>query len=77
MIKKEVINADDFEWEIRRRKDKSYGLYLTKAYGRNIKEKNHMNTSAYTISECRNWVFSHFVGEKGTHFSIKVVEETA
>lgn len=67
---KQVINADEYQFEIRKHKLHGHALYV-----------NHPSFSCertlvyrWTISECRNYIFTHFIGEKGTHFNINVVE---
>ena len=65
---KEVINADECKFEIKvMPHGQAYGLFL-------IREKypDHLLTQAWTISECKNWIFSHFIGEKGTKFNITI-----
>ena len=70
-MRKEVINADEYEFSIRVMPHRqSHGLYL-----------NHESFSCerllaqfWSKSECRKWIFDHFIGEKGTHFNITVEE---
>jgi len=69
---KQVINANEYKFEIRRvpRPFGGYGIYL-----------NHesfcferMLCECWTVSECKSWIQSHFIGEKGTKFNIKITE---
>ena len=68
---KEVINADEYEFEIRPMNNGSgYGVFL-----------NHENYSderllviRWTITECRSFIQEKFIGKKGTKFNIKVIQ---
>ena len=67
---KQVINADECKFEIEvMPHGKAHGLYL-------IRENypKHLLTQAWTVQECKNWLHSHFVGEKGTKFNVKIHE---
>lgn len=69
-MKKQVINADECEFEICvMPHGQAHGLYL-------VRENfpKHLLVQKWTVQECKNWLFSHFVGEKGTKFTIKVNE---
>lgn len=73
---KEVINADEYKFTIKvMPHGMAHGLYIE---GKNC--PNHLLTEKWTASECREWIFSHFIGEKGTKFHIemqkgKIVED--
>ena len=67
---KDVINADEYEFEIRKHKLHGYALYCRHPSF----SCERMLMTAWTVSECRNWIFSNFIGEKGTKFNIKVEE---
>lgn len=67
---KEVINADECKFVIEvMPHGRAYGLYL-------IRENypKHLLTECWAKNDCRNWIFSHFIGEKGTKFNIEVHE---
>ena len=69
---KDVINADEYEFVIKRpaRPYAGYGVYLN----HDSFSCERMLCEFWTVSECKNWIHSHFVGEKGTHFNIKIIE---
>ena len=65
---KEVINADKYFFEIKPMPHGcAYGLYISWEGHR-----PHVLAQRWTIEECKNWIFSHFIGEKGTKFNIKI-----
>lgn len=70
-MKKEVIDADNYKFII---KVMPHG----EAYGVFIIGENYPNdfvlTQAWTVQECKNWIFSHFIGEKGTTFNVEIHE---
>ena len=69
---KQVINADEYKFVIKvMPHGQTHGLYLIRE---NYPE--HLLTQAWTVSECRNWIFSHFIGEKGTKFNIEIHQGT-
>ena len=69
---KEVINANDVKFLIKvMPHGRAYGLYLIRE-----NRPEHLLVEAWTVSECRNWIFSHFIGEKGTKFNIEIHEGT-
>lgn len=66
-MRKEIINADEYEFVIKPIKAGGYGLFIENKH-------DHLLVIQLTINECKNWLFSRFIGEKGTKFNIKVVE---
>ena len=67
MIDKEVINADEFDFVIKPIPAGGYGLFIENKH-------NHLLVVRHTVGECKDFLFSHFIGEKGTHFNIEVLE---
>lgn len=72
---KQLIKADDYKFEIRqvprwKGHNGGYGVYLSH------KTWNYENMlcERWTVSECREWIRSHFIGRKGTKFNIEVIE---
>ena len=69
---KQVINADDYTFEIRMMGNQEmYGLYLNHEWF----SSERLLCSYYSPSECRNFIFENFIGEKGTKFNIIFKEE--
>ena len=70
MIKlNKLINADNYQFTIKvMPHGNAHGLYI-----RNLTtNREHLLTEKWTVGECREWLRSHFIGEKGTKFNIVV-----
>ena len=68
---KEVINADNYKFVIKvMPHGEAYGLYIIS----DEHPDDFVLTQAWTVGECRDWIFSHFIGEKGTKFNIEIHE---
>lgn len=67
---KQVINANEYKFKIKvMPHGKAHGLYLIRE---NYPE--HLLAQSWTIQECKDWIFNHFIGEKGTKFNIEIEE---
>lgn len=69
---KELINANEYGFEIRR-SPRPFGGYCIYLNHESFCQER-MLCERWTVSECRDWIFSHFIGEKGTKFNINVIE---
>lgn len=72
MMMKELINADEYEFVIKVMPHKmAHGLFLCReGYPEHILAEN------WFASELKDFIFSRFIGEKGTHFNITIEEGT-
>lgn len=69
-MKKEVINFDENRFEIKvMPHGEAYGLELIKENGR-----EHLLCQHWTINECREYIYTHFIGEKGTKLQLTIEE---
>lgn len=64
---KTVIN-DEYNFNIRPIRAGGVGLFLNHP----TYTEERLLVVCHTVSECRDWIFRNFVGEKGTHFHIVV-----
>lgn len=72
-MRKEVINFNENPFVIKGIPSGNYGLFIIKKNGR-----EHMLSQNWTISECKEFIHKHFIGEKGTKLNLTVIEaETA
>lgn len=69
-MNKQVINANECKFLIKVLPNgQAHGLYLIrKGY------PNHLLYTEWSAQGCRNWIFSHFIGEKDTKFNITTEE---
>ena len=69
---KQLINADEYIFTIRKLPNKSLGHGLYVNHPNFTKER--LLVICWTKTECRSWIFQNFIGKKGTKFNIKEVE---
>ena len=71
---KQLITADDYTFEIRKiTRDEVHRGYRVYVSHKSWNYEN-MLCEKWTVSECKDWIFSHFIGRKGTKFNIDIVE---
>lgn len=69
-MRKEIINADEYKFLIKVMPHKmGHGLYLI-----HEDKENHLLKQAWSVNDCRDFIFEHFIGEKGTKFNIEIQE---
>lgn len=65
-MNKTLVNADEYVFKIRELQNGAYGVFLI---NEDWSEERLLNI-LWTIGECKSFIFSNFVGEKGTKFNI-------